>query len=260
MIGIYKITNLINGHCYIGQSVQIQRRWKDHRAAAFNENSKAYQYPLYRAIRKYGLENFSFEVIEECSQEKLDEKEIYWIKNLNPVYNQTEGADFHSTYSKLTLEQVQEIQKLLIEDKEGLISHTDLADKYNVHRDTIRDINVGRSWFNENLSYPLHYSKFDARKPKIQKVCSKCGKEIYKYNESGLCLECYKQQRKEEAKNNSIIDRETLKNLIRTKSFVQIGLDFKISDNAVRKWCDKFNLPRTKKEINSYSDEEWSKI
>ena len=53
------------------------------------------------------------------------------------------------------------------------------------------------------------------------------------------------------------ISREELKNLIRTKTFIYIGEQYGVSDNAVRKWCDKYNLPRTKKEINTYSDKEW---
>lgn len=56
------------------------------------------------------------------------------------------------------------------------------------------------------------------------------------------------------------ITREELKKKIRTQSFLSIGKEFNISDNAIKKWCDKFNLPRTKKEIKSYSDKEWDLI
>ena len=56
------------------------------------------------------------------------------------------------------------------------------------------------------------------------------------------------------------ITREELKKLIRTKSFVEIGKIYQYSDNNIRKWCDKFKLPRKKSEINQYSDEEWDKI
>lgn len=94
MIGIYKITNKINGHFYIGQSIQIEKRWSNHKIAAFNKLDKGYEYPLYRAIRKYGLENFDFEIIEECSKEQLNERENYWIKYYQPTYNQTEGGDY----------------------------------------------------------------------------------------------------------------------------------------------------------------------
>lgn len=54
--------------------------------------------------------------------------------------------------------------------------------------------------------------------------------------------------------------REELKNLIRIKSFVEIGKMFKVSDNTIRKWCDNYSLPRTKIDINSYNDELWNNI
>lgn len=75
--GIYKITNKVNGKCYIGQSINIKRRWRQHKETYVNPASENYDYPLYKAIRFYGLENFSFEVLEECQPEKLNEKEIY---------------------------------------------------------------------------------------------------------------------------------------------------------------------------------------
>lgn len=56
------------------------------------------------------------------------------------------------------------------------------------------------------------------------------------------------------------VSREELKNLIRTKPFTQIGAMFSVTDNAIRKWCNKFNLPCKVSEIKQYSDEEWSKI
>lgn len=71
--GIYKIINRINGKIYIGQSIDIYRRWK--------EESHFYKCNDYlrNAFNKYGLENFDFEILEECSIEELDEKEIYYI-------------------------------------------------------------------------------------------------------------------------------------------------------------------------------------
>ena len=56
--------------------------------------------------------------------------------------------------------------------------------------------------------------------------------------------------------------RDELKQRIRIESFLAIARSYnnEISDNAIRKWCDAYNLPRTKKEINSYTDEEWNLI
>ena len=72
MIGIYKIENLINHKVYIGQSKDIERRWKYHRTRIYREENDSL--PLYRAFRKYGIENFSFNVIELCKIEELDIK------------------------------------------------------------------------------------------------------------------------------------------------------------------------------------------
>lgn len=77
MIGIYKITNTINGKIYIGQSINIRRRWNQEKRCAFNQNDTAYNQLLSKAFRKYGIENFTFEVIEELSASALNEREIY---------------------------------------------------------------------------------------------------------------------------------------------------------------------------------------
>ena len=56
------------------------------------------------------------------------------------------------------------------------------------------------------------------------------------------------------------ITREELKRLIRTVPFTQIGIMFGVSDNAIRKWCDKYNLPKKSTEIKEYSEDEWRNI
>lgn len=257
MVGIYKITNNINQHCYIGQSTQIQKRWQNHKIAAYNLNDKGYNYPLYKAFRKYGIENFSFTILEKCNNEDLNEKEVFWINYYHPEYNQALGGDYCIIPKKLTEKQVKQIQKILIEDQQGLVSHKELALLYHVHKDTIRDINVGRTWHDSRLSYPLHLSRFDSRKQKKINYCIDCGKEISKY--SLRCNKCNNLIRKIPLEKMPIT-REELKKLIRTQSFVQIGKRYNVADNSIRKWCDKFNLPRTKKIINSYSDEEWNLI
>ena len=81
--GIYKITNQLNNKPYIGQSIDIARRWSEHKSRAFEKNANCYYNPLYCAIRKYGINNFKFEVIEECLVEDLNEREKYYIKSFN---------------------------------------------------------------------------------------------------------------------------------------------------------------------------------
>ena len=85
--GIYKIENLINHKVYIGQSVNVYKRWKEHKWSAFSKKSMCYNYPLYRAIRKYRIENFKFEIIKETYD--LDYWEIFLIQifnSMNPRY------------------------------------------------------------------------------------------------------------------------------------------------------------------------------
>ena len=94
MIGIYKITNNLNKHSYIGQSVRIEHRWQEHKSH-YNWQRESKK-PLYLAFQKYGIENFTFEVLEECEREKLSEREKYWIAFYNTYkdgYNQTSGGE-----------------------------------------------------------------------------------------------------------------------------------------------------------------------
>lgn len=94
MIGIYKITNNINKHSYIGQSIHIEERFKEHKNPYNWKREK--NKPLYIAFQKYGLENFSFDIIEECQPNQLDIKEQYWIEYYNTYqngYNVTTGGE-----------------------------------------------------------------------------------------------------------------------------------------------------------------------
>lgn len=96
MIGIYKIENLVNGKIYIGQSVNIEERLKEHKRIAFRENRPTYNYPLYKDMREFGIENFSFEMLMECKKEELNFFEKQQISQYNSFcngYNQTPGGD-----------------------------------------------------------------------------------------------------------------------------------------------------------------------
>ena len=94
MKGIYQIKNLINGKCYVGQSVDVESRWTDHEYTVNNNKLLAYHYPLYRAMRKYGRDNFYFSVLEEVEMtDDLTARELYWYNQLQPEYNQIVPGD-----------------------------------------------------------------------------------------------------------------------------------------------------------------------
>lgn len=84
--GIYKITNTLNGKIYIGQSIDIPKRIYEHKYKAFCKEDRSYKSAIHNAFRKYGLDNFKFEILEETKIEELDEKEIYYIEKYNSLY------------------------------------------------------------------------------------------------------------------------------------------------------------------------------
>lgn len=111
MTGIYKIENTVNGKVYIGQSKNIEERWKSHIRASKSKASVGYNYYIHKAFRKYGIENFIFSVVEECEPSELNEREVYWIKIYESVnnehgYNMTEGGDNTSYHAQRPIYQI----------------------------------------------------------------------------------------------------------------------------------------------------------
>lgn len=82
---IYKIENTSTGDCYIGASVRIERRWKDHRCAL--RRGSHYNWKLQEAWNKYGEEKFVFSVLRECPADLCSSLELEYIDALNPGYN-----------------------------------------------------------------------------------------------------------------------------------------------------------------------------
>ena len=124
MKGIYKITNKTNNKSYIGKSKDIEKRWQYH-LSQYN-SSKEYNKPLYKAFRKYGISNFSFEVLEEIEDYDIfsNEREKYWIKYFNSFHfgcNATQGGDGGATsdmqekFGKLTKDEVRYIREKYLE-------------------------------------------------------------------------------------------------------------------------------------------------
>lgn len=93
--GIYKITNKLTKKAYIGQSKNIYNRWEEHKTQSKNKMNNA---PLYKDMRKYTIQNFKFEILEECDLNKLNEKEIYYIEKYNTIqpngYNIRKGGKY----------------------------------------------------------------------------------------------------------------------------------------------------------------------
>lgn len=110
--GIYCIIHKESLKCYIGQSVNIHNRFNGYLSVA--NNSIKRQTKLYRAFQKYGRESFDFEIIEKCSEDKLNEREIFWIAFYDSVkngYNLTYGGE-GGKKSEETKQRMSEAQKI----------------------------------------------------------------------------------------------------------------------------------------------------
>lgn len=248
--GIYKITNLLDGKIYIGQSKNIKARWAKHRECARNGSKNT---RLYQAMQKDGLENFSFEIVELCPIEQLNEREWYYICQFNSLneeygYNMSTKANLQRKFTK---EQVEEVQNLL---KNSTLKNKEIAEMFDASRTWVSLVNKGELWYNKNLEYPLR-PLVDNKKKEWR--CCDCGQQVSKG--AIHCPECAKKYRRKKSLCSEIT-REELKDLIRTMPFMQIGKMFGVADNTVRKWCIRKNLPSRKEDINKISDEEWEKI
>lgn len=142
MIGIYKITNNINGKIYIGQSNNIQRRFSEHQ----NRGATS-RIPVDIAIQRYGKENFNFEIIEECSIEQLNQKETYWITYFNSIengYNCSVGGDQQSIGSNNGRSILTENEVKFI--RTAYNNHERRKDVYEYFKDKITFSSFARIW------------------------------------------------------------------------------------------------------------------
>ena len=147
MIGIYKIENLNNGKIYIGQSNDIARRFYEHMTKGTSS-----RIPVDEVIQKEGASSFSYEIIEECSIEDLNEREKFWIKFFKANiygYNKNEGGltdliGSHNPNSKLT-------ENDIIKIRQAYNNHLKQKDVYEDYKNIIsfsyfQNIWQGRAW------------------------------------------------------------------------------------------------------------------
>lgn len=236
MIGIYKFTNKITGEAYIGQSINIRRRYNSHKNKYDHDKIKYEDTYFHRMLRHYGFENFDFEIIEECSKSVLDEREQYYISLFNTLYpngyNITSGGNSVNTNTLKNMDDVIKIRQLL---KTTKMSNSEIGYLFGVSDQTISDINSGRIWFSDDINYPIRDGR---RMNKKMGICAHCGKQIDANNITSLCINCFKI---EKAKN--IPDKNYLINLLKDNSFESVGKMFNVSGNAVKKWCVKYDIP-----------------
>ena len=165
MIGIYCIENKVNHKCYIGQSIDIECRWRQHK-----NNYLVLDLPLYLDMRKYGLESFSFNIVCECTKDDLTTYEFAtmqrYILNGYTLYNIITPI---STSIKITEDVIMNIISLL---KECEMSHSDIAVDCGVSVEVVDGINTGRLYRLPYIDYPIvDYKLLSEDHLRILKTC-----------------------------------------------------------------------------------------
>lgn len=202
MIGIYKIENKITHQVYIGQSLDVNRR--------FNQHLRKKDTLIDFSIQEYGVDNFTFEIIEECTQDELNEKEKYWIDYYDSYengYNQTRGGKGSAdVFVKLNINDVKEIYNLLLNSQ---LSQYEIAKLFNVGMDTISEINQGKSRVQPGYTFPLRNN----RKVEVE------SKPIFTLSKEQLITD-----------------------FIELKSFAAIGRKYGVSPHPVRNIANKYGF------------------
>lgn len=155
---IYKITNLINGKIYIGQTNNYKRRFNEHKSMIAPKN---YNSSLYKAFIKYGINNFSFEVLEYTAD--YNEREIYYIQLYNAHedgYNLTTGGENPPIKigedNPFCAHTLKDIENIIYDLKYTSKSFQVIKNEYNYSNiGTISRINCGVIWKKQGEKYPL---------------------------------------------------------------------------------------------------------
>lgn len=164
---IYCVENLDNGKKYIGCTVNFGRRIDNHLKDALNGKSTLAFYDDLKA----NPDRFVFKILEmKILVSDLKKKESEWIAKLNTV-QQGYNLVIRSGNEQLSLELVKVIQEELAYE---VVKFQDIANKYEVKLSCVYDINTGRSWYCEDLEYPLRKTSKQKRKMSLEELKNIC--------------------------------------------------------------------------------------
>ena len=164
---IYCYTNKTNGKKYIGQTKNEKQRIRGHKSSAFNPKDKDYDYPFHAAIRKYGWDNFDYNVLEQFSDEEWEltnQREVYYIAHFGTLtkqngYNICYGGQgtprpalsYEEILEKAKLfkpQEIIEIQNMLIDNKSSKEIYQKFGEKLTPS--FLCNINTGVNYYNKN--------------------------------------------------------------------------------------------------------------
>jgi group I intron endonuclease len=198
---VYKITNTVNGHAYVGiTQCELRKRWREHLCAARTNKMQR----LYRAMRKYGIENFTVEELcQAADDQELKALERKYIAELNTYagngngYNLTDGGDGPLRFSILTGEKIynakltEEAVAFIRSDENMALNNRELVEllkeQFGIScaRDTLRDARRGDSWAHLNEKHPpVRVGQGTNRKPTVE-AAQKSVDALHKYRSLG---------------------------------------------------------------------------
>ncbi len=186
---VYKITNKINNKCYVGSTNNFERRVAEHIKNSKNPNSHLYLYPLYCAFRKYGIDNFTFEIVEQDILLKdIADRELFFINKFNSLANSGHGYN-QTLYTYCALQDPEITQKSIsgfkkrcaeIDEFGNIITiYESLHDcGYKLFNDTSLASNISASCRGVNFSFRGHIIRFIDNDNNI--IPTNAKKSIYK--------------------------------------------------------------------------------
>jgi len=222
---VYLIRNLINGKVYVGQTKNFAQRKAGHLRLARHPRAVGGERPLYRSMRKHGIGNFTFELLEECEDQFVDEREQYWVvhfDSFNPKkgYNLTNGGQEFSEecihlISKRTREAMAkgdpswkarqreamkdpEVRRLISERTKAAMQRPEVAEKLDASRDEtwrqrISETLMGHVISEETRQKIRETLRSRPKKKKPSSTCQRCGGmfEVRKKNQRYCSHQCY---------------------------------------------------------------------
>ena len=240
--GIYKITSP-TGKIYIGQSIDIKRRWVYHRCLSNNYHINI----LYRSFIKYGVDNHNFEILEECDSKLLNERERFYIEKYDTFQtsngmNLTRGGNSNVEFSKST------IQKMSLAKKGKKIVHLIGYTHSDETKELLRQKSIGnKNWLGK------HHSEETKEKLRIISTGKKLSDETKnkigeksKGNKYRLGFKYSEDEKKEIARRNTGIKN----NVPRTS--IYYGVSFSKTKN---RWRSVIKIDKKQKHIGTFMTE-----
>lgn len=175
---IYCIFNILNNKKYIGQSINPLDRFEAHKYSSINKRCTNYSYPLYKAFRKYNINNFCFLILEKIEKEDMTNRELFWYNLLNPEYNQISPIEPSCSNQKIKVVRIKKEDKKNIKIYDSI---NEAARQNNITKSAIynvlnkkRNTANGHYWcrLNEYNSFiePIDFGNKGKRRQKIKVI------------------------------------------------------------------------------------------